>query len=271
MHPVLRRVLVVAGALALVLLIYLLDTEYSAVIRLSVLYLVPVLVATWFEGPIWGALCVVATVVLRMTVETSQAGVGIEGALLRQIPFVIVSAIAMFGFRHMRRTQDELHRLATHDHLTNVLNVGAFNERVTHELLRNRRYGRSGALLYLDLDNFKSMNDTYGHQTGDGVLRLVADALQRAVRQVDVVGRMGGDEFAVLMPETDDLVAAAAARRLNETLRAAFDGTPAVTASIGVVSFGATPVTADDVLRRADQAMYEAKRMGKDRVVHVRL
>ena len=113
-----------------------------------------------------------------------------------------------------------LHRLATHDPLTHVLNVGAFTERVSEELRRNRRYGRTGALLYLDLDNFKSMNDTHGHQTGDAVLRLVADALQRTVRQVDVVGRMGGDEFAVLMPETDGELAQAAARRRTDPISA---------------------------------------------------
>jgi len=161
--------------------------------------------------------------------------------------------------------------MATHDHLTGTLNASAFARRVTEELQRNRRYHRAGALLYLDLDNFKSLNDTHGHQTGDALLRLAADALRRAVREVDVVGRLGGDEFAVLMPETDGAVATAAARRLSDGIRLAFDGTPAVTASVGVVSFHATAATAESLLRTADQAMYEAKRAGKDRVVAVEL
>jgi diguanylate cyclase (GGDEF)-like protein len=121
----------------------------------------------------------------------------------------------------------------------------------------------------MDLDNFKLINDTHGHQTGDAVLRLVADAMRTSVRTADVVGRLGGDEFGVLMPETDAQLADAAAKRLVASLRNVFKGTPSVTASIGVVSCTATDASTDDLLRRADQAMYDAKKAGKDRVVQV--
>ena len=260
--------MVIVAAIGIILLIYLADILVRDNLRLGMFYLVPVLIATWFEGTLWGSICVVATVVLRMTLETTQ-GTSLPMAFFHQTPFVVVAGIAMFGFRHMRRTQDELHRLATHDHLTNVLNSSSFTRRVAQELPRSRRYRRPGALIYLDLDDFKGLNDTHGHQIGDAVLRLVADALLHAVREVDVVGRMGGDEFAVLLPETEGPVAATTAQRLNDSLRKAFDGTTAVTASMGVVSFSDTEASADDLIRRADQAMYEAKRAGKDRVVHV--
>lgn len=263
-----RRVLVVVAAIGIILLIYMGDLLVRDNLRLGIFYLVPVLLATWFEGMLWGAIGVVAIVVLRMTIETTQA-VSLPVAFFHQTPFIVVAGIAMFGFRHMRRTQDELQRLATHDHLTNVLNSSAFKRRVSQELPRARRYRRPGALIYLDLDDFKGLNDTHGHQRGDAVLRLVADALRRAVREVDIVGRMGGDEFAVLLPETDAQRAATTAQRLHESLRTAFDGSKALTASVGVVSFSDTAITADDLLRLADQAMYEAKRTGKDRVVHV--
>ena len=160
-------------------------------------------------------------------------------------------------------------RLVTQDPLTNVMNARAFAERLGQELDRNRRYPRPLALMYMDLDNFKIINDTHGHQTGDAVLRLVADAMRSSVRQADVVGRLGGDEFAVLMPETDAQVADAAAKRLIVSLRNVFKGTPNVTGSIGVVSCTATDASTDDLLRRADQAMYDAKKSGKDRVVQV--
>ena len=150
-----------------------------------------------------------------------------------------------------------------------MLNARAFGERLTQELERNRRYPRPLTLLYLDLDDFKAVNDAHGHQTGDAVLRLVADAMRSSVRQADVVGRLGGDEFALLMPETDAKLADAAAVRLAESLRKIFQGTPTVTASIGVVSCQGGDAVSDDLLRRADQAMYEAKRAGKDRVVQV--
>lgn len=271
MNRLQRRLMVVVGTIAFTLLIYLADTLAIPDIRLGMFYLVPVLVATWFEGALWGSLCVAATVILRMALEVAQADTSLGLAALHQSSFVVVAGIAMFGFRHMRLTQDELERMATHDHLTGMLNAGAFSHRVTQELQRNRRYRRPGALLYLDLDNFKGLNDTHGHQTGDAVLRLTADALRRTVREVDVVGRLGGDEFAVLMPETDGTLAGAAARRLSESIRQAFDGTPAVTASVGVVSFADTTASAAELLRKADQAMYEAKRAGKDRVVAVQL
>src|SRR2546425_11377089 len=134
---------------------------------------------------------------------------------------------------------------------------------------RNRRYGRPLAVIYLDLDDCKRVNDAHGHATGDAVLRLVADAMRSAVRQADIVGRLGGDEFAVLMPETDGTVANAAAARLASSIRTVFRGTPSVTASIGVVSWTGGNTDSDDVLRKADAAMYEAKRAGKDRVVQV--
>jgi diguanylate cyclase (GGDEF)-like protein len=150
-----------------------------------------------------------------------------------------------------------------------VLNARAFSHELAQELSRNRRYGRPLALIYLDLDDFKSVNDAHGHATGDAVLRLVADAMRGAVRQADVVGRLGGDEFAVLMPETDGDVAHAAATRLVIGIRTVFRGTPSVTASIGVVAVAGTEAGTDELLRKADQAMYAAKRAGKDRVVQV--
>lgn len=233
------------GTIAFTLLLYLADTRVSSDIRLGMFYLVPVVVATWYEGALWGGLCVIATIVLRMALEVAQAGTPPALAAVHQSSFAVVSGITMFGFRRMRRTQDELQRMAHFDHLTGALNAGAFARRLTEELQRNRRYRRPGALLYLDLDNFKNLNDTHGHQTGDALLRLAADALRAAVREVDVVGRLGGDEFAVLMPETDGTLATAAARRLGDGIRQAFDGTPAVTASIGVVSFRETAATAE--------------------------
>ena len=133
----------------------------------------------------------------------------------------------------------------------------------------SEKHRQSLALLYLDLDDFKVINDTHGHQTGDAVLRLVADAMRSSVRQADIVGRLGGDEFAVLMPETDAPLANAAAQRLAAGLRTVFKGTPTVTASIGVVSCTVSDANTDELLRRGDQAMYEAKRGGKDRVVQV--
>jgi diguanylate cyclase (GGDEF)-like protein len=270
MPPRHSRPLALATAIAVTALIYLANALTPPAIKLGLLYLVPVLLVTWFEGIAWGTAFALATALLRMIVELEQVPSDNPGiALLNQLTFLAVAGITMFAFGRIRHTQAQLENLALHDPLTQVLNARSFAERLGAELKRARRYGRPLAVLYLDLDDFKRVNDSHGHQTGDAVLKLVAEAIRRAVRQPDVVARLGGDEFGVLMPETDGALADAAAARLSAELRTAFHGTPTVTASIGVVSCTGTEVDVDEVLRRADQAMYEAKRSGKDRAVNV--
>jgi diguanylate cyclase (GGDEF)-like protein len=233
-----------------------------------VFYLVPVLLSTWFAGLGGGVAFLAANMLLRLLIDLEQTDAAALVIVANQGSFAVVAGIMMVAFWHLQQTQRELQDLAIHDPLTRGLHARAFSDRLTQELNRNRRYRHPVSLLYLDLDNFKSLNDSRGHQTGDTVLRLVADAMRLAVRETDIVGRMGGDEFAVLMPETDGALADTVARRLNEGIKTAFPAAPVVSASIGIVSFDDTAATADDVLRRADQAMYEAKRSGKDQVVH---
>ncbi|HEV8265094.1 MAG TPA: GGDEF domain-containing protein [Gemmatimonadales bacterium] len=265
-----RHLLGIGGSAVFTLIIYLANDLSPPQIKLALLYLVPVLIATWYEGIWWGVGFTLVSMALRLVIELEQQpGTTVALSLVNQLAFAALAGIAMMTFRNLRRTQEQLALLATHDLLTDVLNARAFAERLTRELERTRRYARPLALIYLDLDDFKVVNDTHGHQTGDAVLRLVADAMRSSVRQADVVGRLGGDEFAVLMPETDAQVADTAAQRLATGLRTVFKGTPTVTASIGVVSCTDKEATTDDLLRRADQAMYEAKRTGKDRVVQV--
>jgi diguanylate cyclase (GGDEF)-like protein len=270
MRPPMRHLLGLSVGGALMVAIYFANELTPPQVKLGLLYLVPVLVVTWYEGVWVGGVFILVAMGLRMMVDLKQQpGTALGISLLNQLSFAVVAGIAMLAYRRLRRTQEELAHLATQDQLTGVLNARAFADRLSQELDRNRRYPRPLSLLYMDLDNFKVINDTHGHQTGDAVLRLVADAMHSSVRQSDVVGRLGGDEFAVLMPETDAQLADAAAKRLAASLRNVFRGTPNVTASIGVVSCTATDASTDDLLRRADQAMYDAKRMGKDRVVQV--
>jgi len=269
--PTLRRALRLMGYVLLTLLVYWINARTPPVARLGVLYVIPVLLVTWTEGWVWGIVFGLASIGMREAVAWDQlpGDTPLGWRIGNAAAYVAVVAIAMAGLQTLRRSQAALAKMVTQDALTNVLNARAFAERLGQELDRNRRYPRPLALLYMDLDNFKTINDTHGHQTGDAVLRLVADAMRTSVRAADVVGRLGGDEFAVLMPETDAQLADAAAKRLVVSLRNVFKGTPNVTASIGVVSCTATEASSDDLLRRADQAMYDAKRMGKDRVVQV--
>jgi diguanylate cyclase (GGDEF)-like protein len=268
----LRRVLRLLGVAALTGVVYALNLK-APELRLGTLYVIPVLLAAWHDGMGWGVTFAIITSLLRFLIGVDQMSPAtpLQVRLIDEAAYLLVVGVAIAGLSQVRRTHAELERLATHDPLTTVVNARAFSDELAQELGRTRRYGRPLALIYLDLDDFKAVNDAHGHATGDAVLRLVADAMRSAVRAADIVGRLGGDEFAVLMPETDGAVAYAAATRLASGIRTVFRGTPSVTASIGVVSVSGTEAGTDELLRKADQAMYEAKREGKDRVVQVSL
>jgi len=267
----LLRTLRLLGWAAIVAGVYLLNARTPGELRLGILYVIPVLLAAWHDGMHWGIAFALATSLLRFSVGIDQmpATTLLDFRVVNELAYLAVVGVAIAGLSQLRHTHSQLELLATQDPLTNVLNARAFSHELAQELSRNRRYGRPLALIYLDLDDFKSVNDAHGHATGDAVLRLVADAMRGAVRQADVVGRLGGDEFGVLMPETDGDVAHAAANRLVAGIRTVFRGTPSVTASIGVVAVSGTEAGTDELLRKADQAMYAAKRAGKDRVVQV--
>jgi diguanylate cyclase (GGDEF)-like protein len=158
------------------------------------------------------------------------------------------------------------------DELTGLANRRSFRETLETELLRAERFGTPLSLVLADLDDFKLVNDRFGHQAGDRVLQAFADVLQGRIRGIDLAARIGGEEFAVLLPGTD----AAGANALGESLRdataelavATDSGLVRVTASFGVASFPQTH-TADELMTSADLALYGAKRQGKNRVVSV--
>src|SRR2546427_1518981 len=151
----------------------------------------------------WGVAFALATSLLRFSAGIDQlhATKLLDYRVMTELAYLLVVAVAIAGLSQLRHTHSQLAQLATQDPLTNVLNARAFSHELAQELSRNRRYGRPLALIYLDLDDFKSVNDAHGHATGDAVLRLVADAMRRAVRQAGVGGPAGGDEFGVRSEE----------------------------------------------------------------------
>lgn len=160
----------------------------------------------------------------------------------------------------------ELELLSVTDRLTGLGNRHKLDERLAHELTRSRRHGTALAVIILDIDHFKAVNDTYGHQAGDEVLAEMAALLQRHSRASDVLGRWGGEEFLLLCPETDESGAVSLAEQLRASIEAArFPALKRVTASFGVAAWR----PADDgeaLLRRADEALYRAKAKGRNRV-----
>jgi diguanylate cyclase (GGDEF)-like protein/PAS domain S-box-containing protein len=169
-----------------------------------------------------------------------------------------------------KRAETKLRDLAEHDSLTGLLNRRRFDEELDEALVRLRRRRGAAALLLLDLDHFKLVNDTHGHKTGDDVLVAVASVLRKRLRAADVIGRIGGDEFAVLLDSADAEAAAAMGRELVESLHElrvpAGHAEVRVTASIGIVVLDAELADEAAALIAADRALYRAKNDGRDRV-----
>ena len=163
------------------------------------------------------------------------------------------------------RLRAELEHLATRDSLTGALNRRQMKESFETELLRCHRQHRDMGLLLIDLDHFKTINDTYGHQTGDQVLVDFVAGLNGLLRQSDQVARFGGEEFAVLLPDTSPQEALAAAERIRAACAAPKNG-PSCTVSLGVTHNLADTDTLDTMLARADAALYRAKAKGRNQV-----
>jgi diguanylate cyclase (GGDEF)-like protein len=173
------------------------------------------------------------------------------------------------GIQSSRLTA-ELQRLATTDELTGTHNRRKLFDIGAREVLRSHRFGRPLSAIMLDIDHFKRINDSHGHATGDRVLLCVALRCQQAIREIDILGRYGGEEFAILLPETDSEHAMEVAERLRSDLEALAlpteDGTLSLTVSIGVAQLGNGADDLPALLDRADAAMYDAKRAGRNAV-----
>jgi diguanylate cyclase len=180
---------------------------------------------------------------------------------------VMVGLTAYRLARRVRHQNDELRTLSATDGLTGLPHHTSWEQAVEREFARARRYAQPAAVLMLDLDHFKAINDTHGHATGDAVLRAAAGVLRQLLREQDVPGRYGGEEFGVLLPATDAAGAAAMAERIRGRLDSRPLGGPGVrvTASIGCAALDAADQSASAWIGRADRALYRAKAAGRNR------
>lgn len=256
----------VASVTAVAIVDYLVGYEISV----SLFYLVPVAVAAWYCGPrdgiaIAGLACVgwyVADFFAGLTY--AHPAIPVWNTAVRFGFFAVVAGLVSVYHDALRRQR----QLLRTDPLTGLANRRAFGDALAHDLALARRRGSALSLAYLDLDDFKAVNDTAGHAEGDRVLRTVGEVLGRSLREADTAARLGGDEFAFLLPDTGPEGAAQVAGKLASELRQAFiAGQWPVDCSIGVVTFPHARVSLADAMEAADRAMYEAKRSGKGMVV----
>lgn len=222
------------------------------------------------------------TYVLLATGRTAQEDLidafeaGADDYVKKPVQFAELEARLRTGVRviqleeRLLAVQAELQVRATRDPLTSTWNRGAIVEMLERELNRSRRERSSLSITLIDIDHFKTVNDRFGHAGGDAVLREAVQRLQRALRPYDMVGRYGGEEFLVLMPNCPSACAQGVAERLRQELA----GQPirvagadlAISASFGVASVQAGACSGDELTRNADAALYEAKRAGRNRV-----
>jgi diguanylate cyclase (GGDEF)-like protein len=234
-------------------------------------YLIPIVLLTWYGGRVAMALGIGSSLLAGYLAThlsgrwATFSGVAAWNGMIRLALFVSATVlVAAF-----RATWEREKRLARMDGLTRVANRRSFLELAEGELRRARRYQHAFTLAYVDLDDFKRINDRFGHHAGDQVLLLVAETLRSGVRSTDIVARLGGDEFAILLPETSDVAAQQVLFKLRTRLSEKMtEQSWPVSCSIGAATFVQPGVSVEEMLKVADGLLYEVKRNGKNCIRH---
>jgi diguanylate cyclase (GGDEF)-like protein len=261
--------LIALGSLALILVAAANYFAVSELLEASVFFLIPVSFFTWFVDRKAGFIASGASAVmvlganLTSRLHAAHPWVGFWNALI-WLGFFLILAVTVARLKELYLAEKQLSRV---DNLTRIANRLAFYEIANMEKNRARRFGQPITLAYVDLDGFKEINDAMGHVVGDQLLLSVARTMQKSIRQTDSVARMGGDEFALLLPNTHtDAASQVLTKLVNELNRRMQQNHWPVTFSIGAVTFLAPPESLQEMIKRADEAMYSAKASGKNRL-----
>ena len=264
--------LLVAFYLAVIFLFMVFDVATGPDLSFLVFYLLPILMAAWFSGRriayfvtvVAAAAWIYADVVSHATYSHPMVPFWNGTVEVLRVPYRRGNLLRASGKRCSREKD-----LARKDELTGAANRRAFYESAEIEIDRMHRYKHPFTLAFIDLDNFKSINDGYGHQAGDRALRLIATAIRRSIRSSDIFARLGGDEFVVLLAETGENQAGPVVEKIHSSLVEAMriGGWP-ITFSIGAMTYLRSPGDVDALVKKADDLMYAAKKEGKNRVVY---
>ena len=244
---------------------FLTGPEYA----LSLFYLLPIALATWYAGRWIGVMVSLASAVswliadLSMLSAFSSILIPYLNETFRLIVFLIITLI----LTKLKRALENHKALGRTDPLTAILNRRAFCDLAEMELNKARRYQKPLSVLYMDIDNFKKINDRLGHHIGDTLLCSAAKMIKSNIRAIDIIGRFGGDEFVILLAETGPGSVALIARKLRDKLLQLMQNKNwPVTFSIGAVTFESPPDSVEELIIAADGQMYNAKMNGKNRI-----
>lgn len=258
---------ILASAGAGILIVEGVDYVTGNEVSMALFYLGPIALATWYAGRGAGVAFALISCVAWLIADQatgghySTAAIPVWNALVR-LGFFLITAHLLAALRESLVAQ---HRLARIDDLTGLYRRGALEERLRHDVALARRNERMVTIAYIDVDDFKVVNDTYGHAEGDRVLKAIGSVLGRMTREADTVARMGGDEFALVLPDTDLLGARLAISKITREIRRALRQWN-VTCSVGVLTFEGSAMSDEHAIDAADNLMYEVKRAGKGAV-----
>lgn len=264
-----QRVLFVISMLLLALAGYV-DHLTGAQASMLLLYAVPILLSSRYCGKFEGIAVAATAASCWLLVNATHPAHGGSGFTLSWNAITRFGIFALIAYSvslqaHLRQALEREQLRADTDRLTGLFNKGAFQDRVQEEMNEARRYGHPLSIAFIDLDNFKEVNDTWGHARGDKLLQLVSQTMLRTIRKTDLAGRIGGDEFAICFIETG----AEQVRRAVDKLISSFDIMSSqsgwqVTVSIGVVTSYQVSENYDTLLGKADRLMYLAKERGEN-------
>jgi diguanylate cyclase (GGDEF)-like protein len=246
-----------------------LDYATGYELAFSLFYLIPVSLVAWRADQRLGVVAALVSAMVWLTADIAAGNfyshpfIYVWNTLIR-LSFFIIPALLLSA---LKRTLENEKELARTDHLTGAANSRFFYDLLQMEIDRFQRFGRPFTLAYLDLDNFKAVNDRFGHLAGDDVLRSVAGCAKKNMRKTDIVARLGGDEFALLLPETDQGSARVAVAKIQSGLLLEMRNQRwPITFSVGVLTCSAMPASTEELVKIADELMYQAKRDGKDAI-----
>jgi diguanylate cyclase (GGDEF)-like protein len=266
-HP--NRFIWTAVGLLMVGGIGILDYLTGYELAFSLFYLLPISLLTWLAGRRLGVVMALFSALVWLIADV-VAGHAVPNPIiffwntLIRLGFFLIVVYLLTALRGTLEHERELNRV---DSLTGAVNFRFFSTILQMEIDRNRRYERPFTIAYIDIDNFKTINDQFGHTTGDHLLRSVVQYAQAALRKTDSVARLGGDEFAILLPETGQVAATAFISRIQKGLLEEMQkGNWPVTFSIGVLTCQEAPQSVDEVIRLADGLMYSVKKNGKNAI-----
>ena len=256
-------------SIALVGVLGIVDYQTGNEFSFSLFYLFPISLTAWYVNRPMGIFTSSLSALTWLAADISiredsfNPAIYFWNTIMRFGFFIIVTYL----ISELHKTQQTIQTLAHTDHLTGTINSRYFHDRLGIELNRSSRYNRPFTLVYLDLDNFKQVNDRFGHDEGDQLIKFIADELKRQLRNTDIVARLGGDEFAILFPEAGrqeaEVIMSKIYSHLTEQLRQKY---PFVTFSAGAVTYSATPTSIAETIKIADDLMYSVKNSTKNGV-----